>query len=80
MLTIKLSLQRTKAVQAAHIWFAPRPKPADALKLAYYYHCKSTRPVQGFERHAKFTKLISVDRQSLASGAVGEAAPEQKLQ
>jgi hypothetical protein len=62
MLTIKLSLQRTKAVQAAHIWFAPRPKPADALKLAYYYHCKSTRPVQGFERHAKFTKLISVDR------------------
>ena len=37
MLTIKLSLQRTKAVSAAHIWFAAKPKPADALKLAYYY-------------------------------------------
>jgi lipid II:glycine glycyltransferase (peptidoglycan interpeptide bridge formation enzyme) len=62
MLTIKLSLQRTKAVQAAHIWFAAKPKPADALNLAYYYHCQFTGPVKGFERHAKFTKLVNVDR------------------
>lgn len=62
MLTIKLSLQRTKAVQAAHIWFAAKPKGADALNLAYYYHCKFTGPVKGFERHAKFTKLVNVDR------------------
>ena len=47
---------------ALPIWFAAKPKPADALKLTYYYHCKFTGPVQGFERHAKFTKLVNVDR------------------
>lgn len=62
MLTIKLPLQRTKALQAAHIWFAAKPRPADALNLAFYYHCRFTGPVQGFERHAKFTKLVNVDR------------------
>lgn len=62
MLTIPLALQRTKAVKAAHIWFAAKPRPADALKLTYYYHCKFTGPVNGFQRHAKFTKLVNVDR------------------
>ncbi len=62
MLTIPLSLQRTKAVSAAHIWFAAKPKPADALKLTYYYHCQFTGPVKGFERHVKFTKLIDLTR------------------
>lgn len=62
MITIPLALQRTKAVQASHIWFAAKPKPGDALKLTYYYHCKFTGPVQGFERHAKFTKLVDVNR------------------
>lgn len=62
MITIPLALARTKAVQASHIWFAAKPKPADALRLTYYYHCKFTGPVKGFERHAKFTKLVDVSR------------------
>ncbi|MBI5800695.1 MAG: hypothetical protein HZA92_08225, partial [Verrucomicrobia bacterium] len=61
-ITIPLSLARTKAVQAAHIWFAAKPRPGDALKLTYFYNCKFTGPVKGFERHAKFTKLIDLTR------------------
>lgn len=62
MLTIPLALARTKAVHAAHIWFAPKPKPMDAFKLTYFYNCKFTGPVKGFERHAKFTKLMDLTR------------------
>ncbi|MBI5802594.1 MAG: hypothetical protein HZA92_17960, partial [Verrucomicrobia bacterium] len=47
MITIPLSLARTKAVQAAHIWFAAKPRPGDALKLTYFYNCKFTGPVKG---------------------------------
>lgn len=60
MLRFEFPLQRLPIGKASHTWFAERPDPADAWKLAIYYQAKSTEPMRGFVRESKHTKFISL--------------------
>ena len=60
MLTIKHSLHHFGRINAFHRWFHETPAAKDACRLAFYYHCASTRNLPGFIRVPKFTKTIDL--------------------
>ena len=62
MFKIAIRLRRANLLTATHVWFAREVRPADAVKLVAYRHCRSTEAVNGFTRESQFTKLIRIDR------------------
>lgn len=62
MFKIAIRLKRANLLTATHVWFAQEVRPADAVKLVAYRHCRSTETVSGFTRESQFTKLIRIDR------------------
>jgi hypothetical protein len=62
MLTITLQMNLVKGAHTHERWFFDRPLAADAVRVVYYYNCKSRDEFAGFRRRAKFTQLIDVEK------------------